>query len=179
MRRWRQPMIVLYATVAGVLGTAAYQIWRIYRIDADTAALQANYSLVETGFYIGGFQTKPPDAAAILNLSRYKDDYSADVYQWQPIDDGSPAPSLDWLREQVKFIDAQRRAGRTVFVHCDAGVSRSAMVSAAYFMWRDHLTRERALAYLRVARPRVFPNKAFMELLARWEEAIRAGESGL
>ena len=35
--------------------------------------------------------------------------------------DAEPAPTLDWLRVQVEFIDAERAAGRTVYVHCRNG----------------------------------------------------------
>jgi protein-tyrosine phosphatase len=94
------------------------------------------------------------------------------VYRWEPIEDGEPVPTLDWLRSQVAFIDQQRKAGRAVFVHCDAGVSRSGLVSVAYFMRRDRLTRDEALAFLRRRRPDVQPNQAFMILLAEWENSL-------
>ena len=44
---------------------------------------------------------------------------------WESIRDAAPAPDLDWLRKQVKFVDTQRRAGLTVYVHCRAGISRN------------------------------------------------------
>ena len=134
-----------------------------------------NFTLIEPGYYMGGQCTAPPpDVRAVLNLSQYADSYGAEIHRWQPIPDSEPAPSLSWLRDQVQFIDTQRKAGRPVFVHCDAGVSRSGLVSAAYFMWRDHLTREQALAFLRQRRPIVRPNRAFMELLGEWERELHA-----
>jgi hypothetical protein len=172
MRKVLKLRLLLYASVIGLLAFVSHQRWTIHRLNMQTIAARANYSLIEPGFYLGGSQSKPPEATAVLNLSRYKDDYSAQFYEWQAIDDGRVAPSLEWLRAQVDFIDQQRRAGRTVFVHCDAGVSRSAMVSAAYFMWRDHLSRDQALAYLRTARPRIYPNPVFMELLTDWEKSL-------
>jgi protein-tyrosine phosphatase len=85
-----------------------------------------NYSAIDTDLYMGGHvDAPPPGTRAVLSLTPIKDSYTADQYQWSPILDAAPAPTLAWLRQQVDFIDAQRRAGQRVFVHCEAGVSRS------------------------------------------------------
>jgi predicted protein tyrosine phosphatase len=132
-----------------------------------------NITLIEPGFYMGGCRALVPSGVrAVLNLSMNADTNSAEVSRWEPIEDGEPVPTVAWLRSQVEFIDQQRKVGRAVFVHCDAGVSRSGLVSAAYFMWRDHLKREDALAFLRRRRPEVKPNPAFMNLLAEWETSL-------
>ena len=131
-----------------------------------------NYSLIEPGLYLGGYVPEPPrGTGAVLNLCEAEDPYAA---RWVPIRDAEPAPDLAWLREQVAFIDGQRRAGRTVFVHCRNGVSRSAMVVVAYLMARHGWTRDEALEMVRAKRPAVRPNPAFMRRLLEWEK-----ESGL
>jgi protein-tyrosine phosphatase len=83
----------------------------------------------------------------------------------------------DGLRQQVEFVDQQRRAGLPVYVHCAAGVSRSAMVVAAYLMARDGCTRDQALAALRARRPIIGPNLAFMPLLLEWEQTVKAARA--
>jgi protein-tyrosine phosphatase len=98
------------------------------------------------------------------------------VERWTPIRDAAPAPDLAWLRKTVAFIDKQRRAGRTVYVHCFAGVSRSAMVVTAYYMHEKGWTRDEALAFVRTRRPQVRPNPAFMELLLEWEKELSGKE---
>src|SRR5262245_58388021 len=71
-----------------------------------------NYSRIEEGLYLGGFVMKPPSGTrAVLNLCESEDPYQAEVHRWQPIDDAEPAPSIAWLRDQVQFIDEQRRNG--------------------------------------------------------------------
>jgi protein-tyrosine phosphatase len=132
------------------------------------------YSLVEPGLYIGGtVDAPPPGVRAVLCLSQVRDNFAAPVYEWQPIPDlPYNPPSLDWLRQQVAFIDAHRRAGSTIYVHCDSGISRSPMVAAAYLMWLHHWPRDRALQFLRAARPVVNPNPAFMDLLHDWEQIL-------
>ena len=129
--------------------------------------------MIEPGLYLGGrVAAPPPDARAVLCLSKLKDPYQLAIHEWRPILDGTPAPSLEWLRQTVDFIDTQRRQGNTLFIHCDLGVSRGPMVTAAYLMWRDHISRDAALARLRTLRPQVHPNPSFMALLDDWQRSL-------
>ncbi len=133
---------------------------------------EPNYSQIEDGLYLGGYAVEPPPGTqAVLNLCQPEDKYQVEVQRWEPIPDGEPAPSIDWLQQQVEFIDAQRRAGRQVFVHCQAGGSRSGLVVTAYLMARNGWTRDEALTFVRARRPVVSPNPAFMRLLLEWEAA--------
>jgi hypothetical protein len=133
-----------------------------------------NYSRIEDGLWLGGRVDKPPPRTrAVLNLCELKDDYVAEVHEWKPICDSSPAPSLDWLREQVAFIEENRAAGRTVYVHCLQGVSRSGMVVVAYYTARNSWSRDEAIAFVRSRRPELRPNPAFLELLSEWERALK------
>jgi protein-tyrosine phosphatase len=91
---------------------------------------------------------------------------------WDPIRDGIPAPGIDWLRRQVEFIDGQRKAGLTAYVHCRNGVSRSGLVVTAYVMYENHWTLDRALAFVRSKRPIARPNRAFMKRLSEWERVL-------
>jgi hypothetical protein len=134
-----------------------------------------NYSRIEEGLWLGGFVTEtPPGCEAVLNLCESEDPYRMASHKWEPIRDAEPAPSLDWLRQQISFIESERAAGRIVFVHCRNGVSRSGMVMAAYLMWREKWSRDKALEFLRSRRPGVRPNPAFMQLLAEWEKSLKA-----
>ena len=138
-----------------------------------------NYSRIEDGLYLGGRVAQPPPGTrAVLNLCEAEDSYRAEVHRWQPIPDAEPAPSIDWLRRQVQFIDEQRRAGRPVFVHCHAGVSRGGMVTVAYLMWQHGWSRDEALEFVRTRREVVRPNPAFMALLLEWEQALKAESTG-
>lgn len=69
------------------------------------------------------------------------------------------------LPEALAFIHAEITAGRKVFVHCDAGVSRSGSVVTAYIMATHNLGFEEALKYVQSKRPCVGPNDAFKEQL--------------
>jgi hypothetical protein len=133
-----------------------------------------NYSLVEKGLYVGGFVGKPPPGVvAVLNVCTFKDEYRAQYHEDMPIRDAAPAPSIDWLRDAVQFVEEHRGKDRHTYVHCYAGISRSAMVTAAYLMKKHNWSRDEALAVIRKSRPIISPNPAFMERLAEWEKARR------
>ena len=133
-----------------------------------------NYSRIEEGLYLGGYVLNPPrEATAVLNLCETEDPYQAEFHRWEPIRDTEPAPSLSWLRHQVGFIDEQRKAGRTVFVHCRNGVSRSGMVVVAHLMARHAWSRDEALTFVQSRREIVRPNAAFMRLLKEWEQSLK------
>jgi protein-tyrosine phosphatase len=145
------------------------------RAFADEPGDFPNYALVEKGLYIGGFVNKPPPGTqAVLNLCGAEDPYAKEVqvHRWEPIADISKAPSVDWLRKQVEFVDQQRRAGRTTYVHCFAGISRAGMVVTAYLMDKNGWSRAEALAYVRKSRP-IRPNPAFMKCLGEWEKHVK------
>jgi predicted protein tyrosine phosphatase len=149
-------------------------LWGRTYLDRQLAEAEPGYAEVETGLYIGRHLPEPPKGAkAVLCLSMAKDHYMADAYSWQPIPDGGPAPSLEWLKRQVDFVAQQRKAGRQVYIHCDAGVSRSGMVTTAYLMWEHKWGRDKALAFLRERRPVVKPNRFFMTLLLEWEGTMK------
>ncbi len=142
------------------------------RLTGAAAEGVPNYTMLESGLYLGGICLRPPpNTYAVLSVTATRDSFSAEVYEWQPVQSG-PAPTVGWLRRQVAFIDKYRRENLTVFVHCDAGIDRSAMVVVAYFMWRDGLSRDAALEFVQRKRPSVHPNPVFMALLTEWEEAL-------
>src|SRR3982750_2272752 len=71
-----------------------------------TGADKSGYSRIEEGLYQGGEVKKPPpETRAVLNLCELEDEYSAEVYLWQPIPDGPKAPTMAWLEKQVAFVE--------------------------------------------------------------------------
>lgn len=133
-----------------------------------------NYDQIEPGLFLGGYVIEPPPGIeAVLNLCETDDPYRATIHRWEPISDATPVPSLEWLQQQVEFIDAQHREGRAIYVHCRNGVSRSGMVVVAYIMWRNRWSREEAMMFVRSRRPGLRPNPAFVNLLAEWESLLR------
>lgn len=173
MRRFLRRYGMVLVLVLALVALAAVPLVMSWLTPTETYQT-TNYTLIEDGLYLGGILSEPPPGTdAVLNVCETRDPYRADHHKWSPIPDVAPAPSLDWLREQVAFVAEQRGEGRTVFVHCRAGVSRSAMVTAAYLMARDGLSRDDALTRLRTKRSRVGPNPAFLQLLSEWEAGLK------
>jgi hypothetical protein len=133
----------------------------------------ANYSLIVEHLYMGGAVSQPPPATrATLNLSQAYDSWRTEVYNWKPIPDAAPAPSLDWLQQQVDFVSSNRGSGKVTYVHCAGGKSRSGLVTVAYVMAEYHWSRDGALSYVRSRRPQTNPNAAFLDLLSKWEQHL-------
>jgi hypothetical protein len=136
---------------------------------------EETYALIEPGLYLGApVEEQPLGTQVVLNLCELADPYHCEVHLWKPIRDGAPGPPMTWLRTQVDFLTAQRQAGRTTFVHCLSGRSRSGMVITAYLMAEHGWTRDDAMAFVRTKWPSTRPNRVFMESLAVWERVLSA-----
>ena len=152
-----------------VLGYRAKLVWN--RLRGRSFELP-NYTQLEQDLFIGGrSKSPPPNTRAVLNLSPNPDEFTVEEYRWRPLHAGS-APTVPWLREQVEFIGFCRRAGMTVFVHCDAGIDRSALVVIAYFMWQKRITSEEASEWVCRKRSVVRPNPIFRQLLQEWGRSL-------
>ncbi len=96
-------------------------------------------------------------------------------YAWRPIEDDFRAvPSLEWLDATARLVCDWRAAGRTVLVHCAAGISRSPTVAAAYLMRKYRWPAADALAFVKKARPVIDPNGGLVALLSRYETLLAA-----
>jgi hypothetical protein len=158
-------LVVLAVSIAVALTIWGLDYW--YREEE-------NYTEIEPGLYLGGFVLEPPPGCkAVISLYELGDPFEAEVHIREPIRDSAPAPSLAWLRRMVEAIDQQRSAGRTTFVHCSHGVSRSAMLVAAFLMYKHRWSRDQALEFLHSKRPQTRPNPAFMQLLLDWERELQ------
>src|SRR5262249_44543387 len=104
MRRWWRRYWPVVASLVLALAVVAVHLV-VERLTREPQ----RYSRIEEGLYLGGRVLEPPPGTrAVLNLCENDDLYRAEVHEWQPIHDAEPAPSLEWLRRQVEFIDAQR-----------------------------------------------------------------------
>jgi Dual specificity phosphatase, catalytic domain len=167
-KKWRRTWLAV------ALACTAFAVVVVHLVVDQVTREPPNYTRIENGLWLGGYVAEPPSGTqAVLNLCETEDPYRVETHKWEPIRDAEPAPSLEWLRQQVGFIESERAAGHVVFVHCRNGVSRSGMVMAAFFMRREKWSLDQSLEFLRSRRPGVRPNPAFMRLLLEWEQSLK------
>lgn len=100
------------------------------------------------------------------------------VYLCIDIDDqeeqaGVMEASLD---HAVAFVGTALKTGGIVVVHCAAGISRSATVVLAFLVAAYGMTLRQAFARVLAARPVVWPNAGFMQVLIHWEAKHMRGQ---
>jgi dual specificity phosphatase 12 len=87
-----------------------------------------------------------------------------------PVDDSPSANLIQHFPAARRFIRAALDKGDGVLVHCQAGVSRSATLVAAYLMAQEPgIDVDQALASIRKVRPQVEPTETFLHQLEMYE----------
>lgn len=104
-----------------------------------------------------------------------------------PIDDDDVTDIIQYFNETNKFIDEclypmeqeydpakvdfkkKKQSGNAIYIHCQAGISRSTSFVVAYLMYRYDLSLANAMHAVRRRRPNVEPNPNFMEQLKVYE----------
>ncbi len=76
---------------------------------------------------------------------------------------------VDYLDLGVTHIKQSFKEGKPVFIHCAAGVSRSASIVIAFVMNHKGWDFEQALKYVKERRACVDPNEGFVEQLKDWK----------
>ncbi|KAL7716963.1 Internalin-A [Entamoeba marina] len=95
------------------------------------------------------------------------------IYKCINIDDDVTENISQHFNECFEFIDAARRNG-SVFVHCAAGVSRSASVVIAYLMKEKKMSYSKAYSHVQNKRPIICPNQAFREQLIEFGKTLES-----
>lgn len=171
----RTQKLWILALVTAILGCVGVGLVLYWNHDPNAQF----YSRIENGLYLGiSVDQPPPGTQAVVNLCGRPDPYKVGLELWAPIYEAGPGvaeekPTLDLLRRVVGFIEEQRRAGRTTYVHCMVGVNRSGAMVTAYLMKEHGMGRDAALAFLQSRRPEVHPDPTLMKLLTEWEQALR------
>ena len=97
-------------------------------------------------------------------------------YKHLPLLDLTP-PSLDQLITAVSYIDSSLVHGR-VFIHCKLGLSRSAVIAAAYLI-KQGVQLSQARSHIYKLRPKVLITGEMCAVLDKYEKFIRGTSSTL
>ena len=84
------------------------------------------------------------------------------------INDGPKSNIIKYFKEAIKFIDESEK----VLVHCLGGISRSATIVIAYFMWKNRITFEESFEFLLDHRV-VGPNEGFRKQLLIFQDKLK------
>ena len=85
------------------------------------------------------------------------------------LDDNPKTNIIQYFKDCLKFID---ETDDKVFVHCFAGVSRSATLVIAYFMWKNQWTYKQSYDFVNQYRY-VGPNIGFTRQLLIFEKKLK------
>ena len=127
---------------------------------------------IEDGLWQGGEWTGylPEEFSAVLSLTMRPPEYEEGrVWVWVPFEDGR-FPGLEWLEMVVNIVKSLRDAGKTLYIHCHAGISRSTMVTAAYLIAKYNWEVDQALNHIAITNDSVDPNPHFMKGLKDWRK---------
>ncbi|KAK2890545.1 hypothetical protein Q8A67_013188 [Cirrhinus molitorella] len=116
---------------------------------------------------------------ALINVSSNCPNHFEDHFQYKsiPVEDNHKANISSWFNEAIEFIDSVRNKGGRVFVHCQAGISRSATICLAYLMRTNRVKLEEAFEFVKQRRSIISPNFSFMGQLLQFESQVLASST--
>lgn len=116
---------------------------------------------------------------ALINVSSNCPNHFEDHYLYKsiPVEDNHKANISSWFNEAIEFIDSIRNNGGRVFVHCQAGISRSATICLAYLMRTNRVKLEEAFEFVKQRRSIISPNFSFMGQLLQFESQVLASST--
>lgn len=192
---WPILALTIVALAYGVLGVNALQKqdngqltqatwWLLLPWRLGMALSRQRYSrhlpesnALSDGVYLGFYPQRPPAQHAVLDLTSEFPRSSATrtvAYSCVPMLDLVNPCATD-LQKAVYALEQLRQAHGSVLVHCALGLSRSALVAAAWLLQhRPELTVEQAVAHVRNARPPVVFTPDHLELLKQWKIKVTA-----
>lgn len=89
-----------------------------------------------------------------------------------PLDDNPSEDLLGKLSSALAFIQDSLNSGGKVYVHCVAGISRSASVVIAYFVQYHSMSLHAAFKFVEERRPLIRPNPGFCDQLVIFEKQV-------
>lgn len=133
------------------------------------------------GLYLGNHHNaqdpeflESANITAILDVAGFDRKYSKKIsYKSVPAFDYEGFDMSVFFEECFEFIHEYRVQGRNVFVHCQAGMSRSPTIVIGYLLKNEGMDYETAFEFVKKRRARIGPNKGFRTQLKNYYEALK------
>lgn len=120
-------------------------------------------------------QLRKMGVTAVLNVSHNCPNHFESLldYKCIAVQDSYQADLLSKMEAAIEFIDSVKAKNGCVFVHCHAGISRSATISISYIMKTMNWELSRAYEFVKQKRPCISPNLHFMGQLLEFEKQLK------
>ena len=125
------------------------------------------WDAIDNHFYLGGAlmfddieRLQRQGVRAVINLCAERRDHEPRLaavnmaYLWLPVLDMC-APSFAQIEQAMRWIQHQRQRHHTIYVHCAAGVGRSATLLACWYIYHGGLSAPDALQRIKSKHPQM------------------------
>jgi protein-tyrosine phosphatase len=142
------------------------------------------WDAIDEHFYLGGAlmfddieRLQQQGIQAVVNLCAERQDdvqrlAAANMaYLWLPVLD-TRAPSLEQIEQAIQWMQHQRQCNRAIYVHCAAGVGRSAMLLACWYVYHQRLSAMDALHLIKSKHPQSSLTRRQTHQLYRFAQSL-------